>query len=400
LQLEGKLADLAEHTLSALPVVRAFGRESSMDSRYSDLCSQTGQAYVQTVLAQLQFKVGASAVTATGTAFLLAIGGLQVMRGSLSLGSLLVFLSYLTSLYTPMETLAYLSSSFAAAGAGARRIFETLDVDDRVPEPSHPRILSVPPSRGAHVRLEAVTFGYDSGRPVLRNINLDAEPGQTVALVGPTGAGKSTMVSLLPRFFDPWEGRVTIEGIDVRQVQLANLRDQIAFVLQEPFLLPASIADNISYGCPGAERDQIMAAAVAANADEFIRKLPQGFDTVIGQRGASLSVGQRQRLSIARALLKDSPILILDEPTSALDAETETLLLNALERLLEGRTSFVIAHRLSTIRRANKIVVLDQGRIVEQGTHQELSRSGGLYSRFASFQLCESKSAATSAYLV
>jgi ABC-type multidrug transport system fused ATPase/permease subunit len=397
LQLEGKLSDLAEQTLSALPIVRAFGRENSLDIRFSDLCRETGRAYVRTVNAQIQFKIGASAVTAAGTALLLAIGGLQVMRGSLSLGSLLVFLSYLTSLYTPMETLAYLSAGFAAAGAGARRIFETLDVDDRVPEPSHPKTLLAPPDRGAHVRLEGVTFGYETGRPVLLNVNLDAQPGQTVALVGPTGAGKSTLVSLLPRFFDPWEGRVTIEGTDVRELRLANLREQIAFVLQEPFLLPATVADNIAYGCPGADREQIVAAAVAANADEFIRRLPQGFDTIIGQRGATLSLGQRQRLSIARALLKNSPILILDEPTSALDAETETLLLNALERLLEGRTSFVIAHRLSTIQRAHRIVVLDEGRIVEQGTHQELSRSGGLYSRFAAFQLCESKAAATSA---
>ena len=252
MQFEGDLTDLAEQTLSALPIVRAFGQESSQDRRFSDLCAQTGRAYVRSVLAQLQFKVGASMVTATATAVVIAVGGTQVLAGSLTLGSLLVFLSYLTSLYAPMETLAYLSTGVASARAGARRIFETLDADDHVREHPRPRHPATTLNRGAHVRFDDVTFGYDAGRPMLPNLSLEARPGQIVALVGPSGAGKSTLVSLLPRFFDPWEGRVTIEGVDVREVQLASLRKQIAFVLQEPFLLPMSIADNIAYGRPGA----------------------------------------------------------------------------------------------------------------------------------------------------
>jgi ATP-binding cassette, subfamily B, bacterial len=390
MQLEGGLTDLAEQTLGALPVVQAFGRENVQDRRFSDLSRQTGRAYVRSIWAQLQFKIGASAVTATATAVVIAVAGIQVLRGTLSVGSLLVFLSYLASLYAPMEALAYLSSGFATARSGARRIFETLDVDDRVPEHPRPKRLPVSsPNRGASVRVENVTFGYEPGHPVLSGVSLDVQAGQTVALVGPTGAGKSTLASLIPRFFDPWAGRVTVEGIDVRELQVAGLREQIAFVLQEPFLLPISIADNIAYGCPGADRSRIMEAAAGANAEEFIRRLPEGLDTVIGQRGATLSAGQRQRLSIARALLKDPSILILDEPTSALDAESEAALLDALKRLLHGRTSFVIAHRLSTVRDAHKIVVLDEGRIVEAGTHEDLSRAGGLYSRFAAMQLCE-----------
>jgi ATP-binding cassette subfamily B protein len=397
MQLEGDLIDLAERTLTALPIIHAFGQEGAQDRRFSELCTQTGRAYVRTVLAQLQFKVGASGVTAAASAVVMAVGAIEVLAGSLTLGSLLVFLSYLTSLYAPMETLAYLSTAVAAAGAGARRIFETLDADDHVKEPARARRLPEIPKRGAHVRIEGVTFGYESGRPTLLNVNLEARPGETVALVGPTGAGKTTLVSLLPRFFDPWQGRVTVEGVDVRELPLANLREQIAFVLQDPFLLPMSVADNIAYGRPGADRDEIVAAAVAANADEFIRALPDGFDTVIGERGATLSAGQRQRLSIARALLKNSPILILDEPTSALDAKTESALLEALERLLQGRTSFVIAHRLSTVRRAHKIAVLNHGKIVELGTHEQLSRNSGLYSRFATLQFGEPASVAESA---
>jgi ATP-binding cassette subfamily B protein/subfamily B ATP-binding cassette protein MsbA len=214
---------------------------------------------------------------------------------------------------------------------------------------------------------------------VLQNVTLEARPGETLALVGPTGAGKSTLAALIPRLMDPWEGRVLIDGQDVRAVQLASVRAHVALVLQEPFLLPLSIAENIAYGRPGASRDEVEAAARAANAHEFIARLPQGYDTIIGERGATLSGGQRQRLSIARALVKDAPVLILDEPTSALDAQTEALLLEALERLMEGRTTLIIAHRLSTIRNADRIVVLEDGRVAEQGTHQELLVKGGLF---------------------
>ena len=220
---------------------------------------------------------------------------------------------------------------------------------------------------GAHLVFEDVAFGYEPNRPVLQGINLEVFPGETIALVGPTGAGKSTFVSLILRFFDPCEGRILFNGVDLRQATLDSLRGQISIVLQEPFLLPFSIADNIAYGCPGATREQVVAAAEAANAHEFIVPLPHGYDTVIGERGATLSGGQKQRLAIARALVRDTPVVILDEPTSALDTETESQLLDALERLSAGRTTFIIAHRLSTIRGADRIVVLDRGRIAATG---------------------------------
>jgi ATP-binding cassette subfamily B protein/subfamily B ATP-binding cassette protein MsbA len=236
------------------------------------------------------------------------------------------------------------------------------------------------------VVLEDVTFGYRPGEPVLHGVSLMAEPGETVALVGSSGAGKTTLASLLIRFFDPWSGRVLVDGHDVRDVQLASLRGQVAIVLQEPFLFPMSVADNIAYGRPEASREEIVAAATAANAHDFVSALPDGYDTVVGERGATLSGGERQRVAVARALLKDAPILILDEPTSSLDSDSEALLLEALERLMAGRTTFIIAHRLSTVRNADRVVVLEQGRVVETGRHRQLLARKGRYAHLHRLQ--------------
>jgi ATP-binding cassette subfamily B protein/subfamily B ATP-binding cassette protein MsbA len=379
-QLEGEMMALAEQTFTALPVVQAFNREDYEDMRFRNLSNHTLRAYLRAILAQVQFSFGVGATTAMGTAAIMVIGGFQVLEGKLTVGALLVFLSYLASLYSPMETLAYLFSGFASAAARARRVLEVLDADEGVRDAPGAEPLSARRSGVCgHVCFEDVTFGYEPGRPVLRGVTLEACPGETVALVGSTGTGKSTLVSLIPRFFDTWEGRVTFDGVNVREVQLDSLRAHISIVLQEPYLLPLTVAENIAYGCPGASRDEITAAAVTANADEFIRQLPDGYDTVLGERGATLSGGQRQRLAIARALLKNAPVLILDEPTSALDAETEALLLEALERLMKGRTTFIIAHRLSTIQQADKIVVLEKGRVAETGTHDELLTARGAY---------------------
>jgi ATP-binding cassette subfamily B protein/subfamily B ATP-binding cassette protein MsbA len=263
------------------------------------------------------------------------------------------------------------------------RVSEWLDAVPEVVEQPHARAL--PPAQG-HVVMSHVSFGYASGLPVLQDINLEARPGQTLALVGPTGAGKSTLIQLLPRFFDPWQGRIEIDGQDTREVRLGSLRGQMSLVLQEPFLFPATIADNIAVGRADARRSEIEEAARVANADEFIRRLPHGYDTVLGERGCTLSGGERQRLSIARAVLRDAPILILDEPTSALDAGTERSLLDALERLQSGRTTFVIAHRLSTVRNADCILVLKDGRIIERGRHEALIRAGGFYAHWQTIQ--------------
>jgi ATP-binding cassette subfamily B protein/subfamily B ATP-binding cassette protein MsbA len=262
------------------------------------------------------------------------------------------------------------------AAGSADRVLEIIDTQPDVSDPPD----ALQSTLRGHVRYEGVTFGYEPRRPVLRGVSLEARPGEVVAVVGPTGAGKSTLVNLLVRFFDPWSGRVTVDGQDVRRYGLRSLRQQVALVLQEPFIFPLSAADNIAYGRPDATRAEVEAAARAASADGFIRRLPQGYDSVIGERGATLSAGEKQRLAIARAFLKNAPILILDEPTSALDARTESLLLDALETLMKNRTTLVIAHRLSTIRNADRILVVNEGEVIEQGRHEDLMAVGGMYS--------------------
>jgi len=387
-KLEGQLMAVAEQTLTALPVVQAFSRERDETERFRNLARRTASAYGRTITAQQLFAVGTGTITALGTAAMMGVGGLHVSQGSLSVGSLVVLLAYLSSLYAPLQTLASVAAGFASAAARARRVLEVLGSEEGVRDAPGARPLPAgPPGRRGHVRLERVTFGYEPARPVLHAVSLEARPGETLALVGPSGAGKSTLVSLILRFFDPWEGRVSIDGLDLRRARLASLRAQVALVLQEPFLLPLTVAENIAYGRPGAGRAEVVAAAAAANADAFIRRLPRGYDTPLGERGATLSGGERQRLAIARALLKDAPVLILDEPTAALDAGTEALLLEALARLMVGRTTFIIAHRLSTVRGADRVAVLDAGRLLQLGTPAELLAADGLYRRLHHLQL-------------
>jgi ATP-binding cassette subfamily B protein/subfamily B ATP-binding cassette protein MsbA len=382
-EVEGRVYDVVEQTLSAVPVVQAFGQEEQADRRFADGTHAALGATLSTIDVQLEFKVLTGLMLAVGTAGILWIGALHVLDGRLSVGSILVFLSYLAALYAPLETLMYASATLQGAAGSARRVLKVLEIEPEIKDRAG--AVPLPPARG-HVRLEEITFGYEPERPVLRGVSLEALPGQTVGIVGYTGVGKTTLVNMVPRFFDPWRGRVLVDGHDVRDLQLDGLRRQIAVVFQEPFLFPLTIAENIAYGRPGASREEIEAAARAANAHGFIGRLPRGYDTLVGERGATLSGGERQRLSIARALLKDAPVLILDEPTSALDADTEGLLLGALERLMRGRTTLVIAHRLSTLRNADRIVVLDEGRIVEEGTQQQLLDRKGLYAHLHGIQ--------------
>jgi ATP-binding cassette subfamily B protein/subfamily B ATP-binding cassette protein MsbA len=386
MEAQGRILSAAEQTLTALPIVRAFGREAHEDERFSALCRQGDRAYVRTLLAQLRFKFSAEAVTAAGTAAVIAVGGAHVLGGRLTAGSLFVFIAYLAALYGPLVTLTYLADAIASASAASRRVLELLDEPDALADV--PGAMEVAPgTRGAHVHVEAATFAYRPGSPVLEDLSLEVRPGEVVALVGRTGAGKSTLCSLIPRFHDPARGRVLFNGVDVRQLERRSLRAHIAVVHQDPLLLPLTVAENIRYGRPEASDEEVRAAAVAANADGFVRRLAQGYDTPVGERGATLSGGERQRLAIARALLKNAPLLILDEPTASLDGETERLVLEALERLMAGRTALIVAHRLSTVRRADRVVVLERGRIVEEGPHHELYRRGGTYARFCDLQL-------------
>lgn len=379
------LLSFVHETLTAIPIVQAFGAEERNRERFRRLAHDAAtQARRRALLASAYGLV--NGITGTiGMAIILYLGGQRVLAGSLPVGSLLVFLAYMRTIQYASGSLLGTYGALKSEEARMDRVLEVLDADELVRERPGARAVRAMNGRG-RVGLERVTFGYEAGRPVLHEVTLEASPGETVALVGATGAGKSTLVSLIPRFFDPWQGRVTFEGVDVRELKLSSLRAQVALVLQEPYLMPLGVAENVSYGRPGAGRAEIEAAAVAANADEFIRRLPAGYDTVLGERGATLSGGEKQRLAIARAFLKDAPVLVLDEPTSALDAETESQLLAALERLMRGRTTFIIAHRLSTIRRADRIVVLEGGRVVEMGSHQELLAAGGIYSRFHDLQ--------------
>jgi ATP-binding cassette, subfamily B, bacterial len=386
-KLEGEMMALAEQTLTAIPIVQAFNRVEYEKKRWEEISQITLKAHQRNILAQMYFKIGVSGATAFGMSVVMLIGGIKVLEGNLTVGSLIVFLSYVASLYGPMETLSYLSHGYASAAARARRVLEVLETDEKVSDSPDAKPLAVQPQKAkGFVHLERVTFGYESGYPVLKDITVKGCPGETVALVGPTGSGKTTLVSLIMRLFDPWQGRVSIDGMDLRNVKLVSVRSNVSLVLQEPFMLPITIKENIAYGRPGASDDEIIDAAVMANAHPFIMKLPQRYDTNIGELGSTLSGGQRQLLSIARAFLKNAPILILDEPTSALDAETEERLFAALKLLSEDRTTFVITHRLSTIRRADRVVVLVDGKVVEVGTHKQLMDSENHYRTLCDLQ--------------
>jgi ATP-binding cassette subfamily B protein/subfamily B ATP-binding cassette protein MsbA len=377
-EAESTIYENVERTLSAMPVVQAFTMEARNDADFKSATDTALTLTLQSNNVQLQFKVLTGLITAVGTAAVIWLGGMHVLQGTSTIGSILVFVAYLSALYGPLETLMYTAITLNQAAGSAQRVVEVLDSDPDVQD--SPGAIELTGVEG-QIDLENVVFGYEPEHPVLKGVTLSIPAGTMTALVGHTGAGKSSLMSLIPRFFDAWSGAVKIDGTDVKRVRLRSLRDQISIVLQEPFLFPVTVAENIAYGCPGATEEAIRRAAIAANAHEFIERLPNGYSTILGERGATLSGGERQRISIARALLKNAPILLLDEPTSAVDSKTEAAILEALERLTRGRTTVVIAHRLSTIRRADQIVVLDEGMVAESGTHDQLAEAGGIYAR-------------------
>jgi ATP-binding cassette, subfamily B, bacterial len=376
---ESRVYSLVQWSMSAIKLVQAFTKEEEEHRRFMGASQQSLRATLQLYSWQTLYSGTVNLVIAGGTALVVFAGARAVISGTLSVGQLIVFVSYLAQLYAPVNQITQSWGLIAGARAGARRIFEILDTEPELKDGTK----SFPP-RGARgeVAWSEVSFRYRADAPVLSGIDLRVTAGTKIAIVGPTGAGKSTLLGLLPRFYDPISGSVTIDGIDVREYTLRSLRDQIAMVLQPPLLFPLSARDNIAYGRPGADDQAIEQAARAARIHDVIASLPEGYDTVLGESGASLSEGEKQRITIARALLRDAPILILDEPSSALDVQTEALVMAGIDRLMEGRTTFLIAHRLSTVRRCDSIVVLEGGVIVEQGTLPELLNRDGFFAGY------------------
>jgi len=362
----------AQEGLSSIRMVHAFGREEFEVRQFQQQARQSLQANLRLTLTNVNSALVISTLMVVGTAAMYYIGSLHVLAGTLTLGSLLVFSAYLLMLYQPLESLTYTAWAMEGATAGAKRCFEVLDRQDDVVD--SPGAIAISSAHGA-IGFQAVSFGYTADRYVLREIDLRIEPNQIVGLAGGTGAGKSTLLSLVPRFYDPTKGSITLDGRNIRQITKKTLRAQIAIVLQDTLLFSTTVRENIAYGRPDATEEEIIEAARRAQADEFIREMPQGYDSLVGERGGHLSVGQRQRIGIARAFLKNAPILLLDEPTSALDPATESAIMETIKELMRGRTTLIATHRLGTIHNLDQIIVLDHGRIVEQGPGPELDRA-------------------------
>ena len=368
----------AQEGLSSIRMVHAFGREEFEVRQFQQQAAQSLQANLRLTLTNVNSALVISTLMVIGTAVMYYIGTLHVLAGTLTLGSLLVFSAYLLMLYQPLESLTYTAWAMEGATAGAKRCFEILDRQDDVRD--SPNAVAISSAKGA-IAFQSVNFAYAGDRQVLRDIDLGLEPNQIVGLAGGTGAGKSTLLSLVPRFYDPTSGSIALDGRDIRQITKKSLRTQIAIVLQDTLLFSTTVRENIAYGRPDATEEEIIEAAQRAQADDFIRQMPQGYGSTVGERGGHLSVGQRQRIGIARAFLKNAPMLLLDEPTSALDPATESAIMETIKELMLGRTTLIATHRLATIHNLDQIIVLEQGRIVEQGRGPELVARGGTYAK-------------------
>jgi len=381
--MEGETMSIIHEAISMLRVIVAFGREEHEFSRFRQQGVRAVAARVNVTVRQSLFSLTVNITTAVGSAIVLGLGAYHVLLGRLTVGELLIVVSYVHSVYSPLRSISSTVGSLQEQFMNLQMAFDLLDTE--------PDIRNAPDAKPVHraagrITFDNVQFSYKKRIDTLKDITFEAREGQVVAIVGPTGAGKTTLASLLPRFYDATGGRILLDGCDIKGVTVESLREQISIVLQEPLLFSTTIAENIAYGKLDARPEEIFEAAKAANAHDFIMALPQQYDTMVGERGAQLSGGERQRIAVARAFLKNAPILILDEPTSSIDSKTEQVILDALERLMIGRTTFMIAHRLATVRHADQILVLNHGRLVQRGTHDELLRQDGLYRQLHEMQ--------------
>jgi subfamily B ATP-binding cassette protein MsbA len=373
---QSNVVAVVQQGLESMRVVKAFGRQDLEQEELSEVSKATVEAALKARRVKALLSPIVTVTVSLCTAFVLWRSSSLILKGAMTAGALTVFLSYLSKFFKPVQDLATMTNTIAQTAVGVERVRAILEANDVIQERADAR--EPEPLKG-EIKFENVAFGYNKDAQVLTNVNFEIKAGQMIGVVGPTGGGKSTIVSMIPRFYDPSAGKVSIDGVDLRDYKINGLRNQIAYVLQETVLFRGTVAENIAYGRGSATRDEIVEAAKLANADEFISKMPHGYDTMVGDRGDTLSGGQRQRIGIARAIIRNNPILILDEPTAALDTESEQLVMEALERLMKGRTVITIAHRLSTIRNSDKIVVLKGGVVAEEGTHDELIAKNGVY---------------------